>query len=247
MDLSDSFTVRNSELESRVSPKTNPVTLAAVGILIALLTWIVYSQENADTFVIYVTAMTLWVSLFGYCVWSRGKRAEIVGTPPSVPVPKGKPSLLTPLFAGLAVGALAAIAAFYPPNLPAFDLTSLLPTAFANPAPRFSLCFTGGGTNCVVDGDTFWNEGVKIRVADIEGPETHPPRCVREADLGRRATLRLQELLNGGSFQMETTGHDEDRYRRKLRVITRDGQSFGLLLVNAGLARRWTGKRQSWC
>jgi micrococcal nuclease len=221
--------------------------LAAVVSLIAMLTWIVYSQENADTFVIYAAAMMLWVTLFGYCVWSRGKRTEMVDTRPPNPVRKGRPSLLTPLLAGLAVGALAATAVFYPPDLTAFNLTSLLPTAFANPAPRFSLCLAGRGTNCVVDGDTFWNEGVKIRMADIEGPETHPPRCTREADLGRRATLRLQELLNEGTFALATTGHDEDRYRRKLRVITRNGQSLGLLLVNEGLARRWTGKRPSWC
>jgi endonuclease YncB( thermonuclease family) len=221
--------------------------LAAVGSLIATLTWIVYSQENADTFVIYVSAMTLWVSLFGYCVWSRGKRSEMADTPPSNPLPKGRPSLLTPLFAGLAVGALAAMAVFYPPDLSALNLSSLLPTAFANPAPRFSLCLAGRGTNCVADGDTFWNEGVKIRMADIEGPETHPPRCAREADMGRRATFRLQELLNEGAFELATPGRDEDRYRRKLRVITRNGQSLGLLLVNEGLARKWTGKRQSWC
>jgi len=189
--------------------------------------------------------MTLWVSLFGYCVWSRGKRTEMVETPEFIPPSKAKSSLQTPLFAGLAVGAL--VAAFYLPNLPTFDLASLLPTAFANPAPRFGLCSTGSGANCVIDGDTFWNQGVKIRVADIDSPETHPPRCMREADLGRRATLRLQELLNQGPFQLETKSRDEDRYRRKLRVITRDGQSLGLLLVNEGLARGRTGKRQSWC
>lgn len=48
--------------------------------------------------------------------------------------------------------------------------------AMASPAPRvFSVCHTGGGTNCVVDGDTVWVDGVKIRVADIDAPETHPP------------------------------------------------------------------------
>jgi endonuclease YncB( thermonuclease family) len=55
----------------------------------------------------------------------------------------------------------------------------------------FTLCETGGGVNCVVDGDTIWIDGEKIRVADIDAPETHAPRCRAEAELGRRATLRL--------------------------------------------------------
>jgi micrococcal nuclease len=233
--------------KASVSPKANPFTLAAVAILFALLTRYVHAHENADTFVIYAAAMALCVLLFGYCLWNGRKRAETATAPAPVSAPKRRPSLLAPLSAGLAVGASVGLAILYPPNLPALDLTSLLPTAFANPAPRFSLCVTGSGTNCVVDGDMFWNEGVQIRVADIDSPEIHPPRCTREADLGHRAALRLQELLNEGRFQLQTKGRDQDRHRHKLRVITRDGQSLGLLLVNEGLARKRTGKRQSWC
>jgi endonuclease YncB( thermonuclease family) len=99
----------------------------------------------------------------------------------------------------------------------------------------------------VVDGDTFWNEGVDIRVADIDAPETHPSRCPREADLGNRATLRFQELLNQGTFTLQSIDRDEDQYGRKLRVVIRDGQSLGMRLVDEGLARPWTGSRKPWC
>ena len=34
----------------------------------------------------------------------------------------------------------------------------------------FGFCHTGGGENCVVDGDTFWIDGNKVRVADIDAP-----------------------------------------------------------------------------
>ncbi|MCW2351816.1 thermonuclease family protein [Sphingobium sp. B12D2B] len=111
----------------------------------------------------------------------------------------------------------------------------------------FALCHTGGGTNCVVDGDTVWLDGVKIRIADIDAPETHPPRCQREAALGNRATLRLQQLLNDGAFSVEAADRDEDRYGRKLRIITRRGQSLGAMLVSEGLARSWSGARRLWC
>lgn len=113
---------------------------------------------------------------------------------------------------------------------------------------HFSLCFRGGGRNCVVDGDTLWLDGAKIRVADIDTPETHPPRCAREAELGRRATERLQALLNAGPFSVEEAGdRDTDRYGRQLRVLTRKGDSLGDQLVREGLARPWEGKRRPWC
>lgn len=111
----------------------------------------------------------------------------------------------------------------------------------------FSLCHFGGGTNCVVDGDTIWFQGVKIRIADIDAPETHPPRCEYEADLGDRATQRLRSLLNEGPIDLQSADRDEDQYGRKLRIVTRGGQSLGSMLVAEGLARPWTGHREPWC
>src|SRR4249919_347673 len=49
------------------------------------------------------------------------------------------------------------------------------PAVEASPAVHFSLCHIGGGQNCVVDGDTIWFNGQKIRLADIDTPETHDP------------------------------------------------------------------------
>lgn len=113
---------------------------------------------------------------------------------------------------------------------------------------RFGFCHIGGGINCVVDGDTIWMEGVKIRIADIDAPETHPPRCVAEAELGDRATRRLQQLLNAGPVTLEPIARDEDRYGRKLRLIMRNGASLGEALVSEGLARPYHGgPRQGWC
>jgi micrococcal nuclease len=112
---------------------------------------------------------------------------------------------------------------------------------------RFGLCHSGDARNCVVDGDTFWSGGVKIRIADIDTPETHPPRCAAEAARGEAATVRLQALLNDGPFALEPIDRDSDRYGRKLRIVTRDGVSIGGILVNEGLARWYGGGRQPWC
>ena len=112
---------------------------------------------------------------------------------------------------------------------------------------RFGFCHSGGGRDCVVDGDTFWFAGEKYRIADIDTPETHPARCAEEAALGEAATGRLRDWLNAGAFTLESTGRDTDRYGRKLRIVTRDGASVGSALVAEGLARPWEGRRRPWC
>jgi endonuclease YncB( thermonuclease family) len=113
---------------------------------------------------------------------------------------------------------------------------------------RFYYCGTSGLNNCVVDGDTFWLNKVKIRVADIDAPETEQAKCKSERDRGFAAKVRLRELLNAGGFDVESFGtRDEDQYGRKLRVVTRDGRSLGGILVQEGLARPWTGHRMPWC
>jgi endonuclease YncB( thermonuclease family) len=115
-------------------------------------------------------------------------------------------------------------------------------------AVRIDVCVSATRVNCVVDGDTIWLHGVKIRIADIDTPEIFSPKCASEKARGERAKYRLVELLNVGPFQLVRYGdRDADRYGRKLRVIERDGQSLGMILVGEGLARRWDGARRPWC
>jgi endonuclease YncB( thermonuclease family) len=111
----------------------------------------------------------------------------------------------------------------------------------------FGLCHDGGGYNCVVDGDTIYYQGVKIRIADIDTPETHEPRCAEEAQRGAAATRRMHQLVNAGSFRLNSISRDEDNYGRKLRVISRRGESLGGVLVDEGLARWYAGGRRPWC
>jgi len=112
---------------------------------------------------------------------------------------------------------------------------------------NFSECSGPIRISCVVDGDTFWLQGEKIRIADINAPEVSEPQCPTETQLGARATERLVVLLNAGPFSLETADRDEDKYGRKLRIVTRGGDSLGKTLVNEGLAESWKGYRGSWC
>ncbi|MGN6356949.1 MAG: thermonuclease family protein [Novosphingobium sp.] len=149
----------------------------------------------------------------------------------------------------LVVAPLAAVAAAAlwdgPPRGEALALPR--PIAQDREAARFVSCTQGGRQACVVDGDTIWYRGTKIRLADVNTPETGQPRCTREGELVAAATLRLTELLNAGPFSLEPIDRDRDRYGRALRVISRGGRSLGDTLAAEGLAEPWRGYRGNWC
>jgi micrococcal nuclease len=111
----------------------------------------------------------------------------------------------------------------------------------------FPVCAGSVRSTCVVDGDTFWLEGVKYRVADYNTPEIGQPQCPTEAALGRKATSRFAQLLSEGPFEMRRIDRDEDQYGRKLRIVERNGKSVGEILVAEGLAHQWRGRREGWC
>lgn len=112
---------------------------------------------------------------------------------------------------------------------------------------EFTICTGAVRANCVVDGDTFWFEGTKIRIADIDAPEITEPACAGEAEAGEMAKMRLLELLNAGPFRLIAGWRDTDRYGRKLRVVARNDVSLGALIVREGIARSWGGPKFGWC
>ena len=113
---------------------------------------------------------------------------------------------------------------------------------------KFTFCSDGSQRYCVVDGDTIYFAGIKIRVVDIDTPEIHDYKCEQELKRGLRAKSRLLELLNEGPFTIVSNGgDDEDRYGRKLRRLMRNRLSLGESLVDEGLARPYAGGRRSWC
>lgn len=132
------------------------------------------------------------------------------------------------------------------------DTLSDFATLATTPTPdslsaSFSFCGSDRHVNCVVDGDTFWFQGEKIRIADIDTPELSPARCEAERIKGEAAKARLLALLNTGTFSLSAGLRDEDKYGRKLRTVTRSGRSLGDTLVHEKLARRWEGARHPWC
>lgn len=130
---------------------------------------------------------------------------------------------------------------------PKGEAMPLLASAEDTHRAQFSRCAFGSRAHCVIDGDTIWYQGTKIRIADINTPELSEPQCAREAELAEEATQRLTALLNQGAFSLEDIDRSHDQYGRRLQIITRDGASLGDRLVDEGLAETWTGSRSSWC
>lgn len=114
----------------------------------------------------------------------------------------------------------------------------------ALPAAAIELCGSGARVTCVVDGDTVWIEGEKIRIEDIDTPENNG-RCVEERRIAVEAAGMLTDLLNQGNPQIERSG--KDRYGRTLARILVGGQSVSDQLIAAGLAKVWEGHKSSWC
>ena len=111
-------------------------------------------------------------------------------------------------------------------------------------AAALAICPAGPRDNCVHDGDSFWLNGERVRIADIDAPELNG-RCRYESELALAARRRLLDLLNAGPNTIRRTGRD--RYGRTLALVLRGNRSVGDMLVSEGLARTWSGRREPWC
>jgi len=117
-------------------------------------------------------------------------------------------------------------------------------TTKSRPIP---ICGSGPRITCVVDGDTFWLNGEKVRLEGIDTPETTNGVCGGEAErrLGRVATARLAEILGDGDLSVSRSGFD--RFGRTLATATVNGRDVGAILVSERLARNWPDGNEFWC
>lgn len=112
----------------------------------------------------------------------------------------------------------------------------------------------------VVDGDTYdiagelWPGQVltreRVRLADWDTPEPGGRAgCPREADLAAQATAMVRRMMAeaGMRVYVQHTGK-RGSLNRPLVHIWIDGQSLGVALAEAGLARPWErGRAEEWC
>ncbi|AKQ43026.2 hypothetical protein CP97_00905 [Aurantiacibacter atlanticus] len=123
------------------------------------------------------------------------------------------------------------------------------PTATDAEAAWFQICKGAIRYTCVIDGDTIWYRGEKIRVLGIDAPEVSSPGCPREEELGERATYALRDILNEGPFTLSRDGFEPNRdiYDRLLRRVTREGEPIAERLIWQGLAVRYRAAGPGWC
>ncbi|WP_226661321.1 thermonuclease family protein [Alteriqipengyuania lutimaris] len=175
-----------------------------------------------------------------------GLRSSQRGTPRANTRASSWRGAITPLTIVLPLGLFAVL---FPWKAVMGEAASDNPSAPVPVSAQFALCVGGSRHTCVVDGDTIWLNGEKIRIADIDAPEISQPSCEAERIAGTRATEHLTRWLNEGAFEVHPNpdGRDTDRYGRKLRVLARSGESAVKALEAEGLATRWGDSGREWC
>lgn len=98
---------------------------------------------------------------------------------------------------------------------------------------------------CVVDGDTFWYHGEKMRLLDVDTPAVDGA-CPHEQQLAAQATDLLLALLTSGIVSISRHGFD-DYQRTLVRVKTRDGRVGPTLLAQELADPFGDGIRPNWC
>jgi endonuclease YncB( thermonuclease family) len=110
-------------------------------------------------------------------------------------------------------------------------------------ATEFRQCYEGGA-NCVVDGQTIYAAGQRIKIAGMVAPGIDQASCEGERDRGIEAAVGLASLLNRGRVVVGPPVRDaEGTWRRKVEV---GGRDVAAAMIAANLARPEYGPR-SWC
>ncbi|MEH7826601.1 thermonuclease family protein [Gemmobacter denitrificans] len=117
-------------------------------------------------------------------------------------------------------------------------------------APHEQLSEQGCRIGAVLDGDTVHLIcGTVTETARLHGydaPETRDAACEAERALGKRATLRLRELVADAQPGIADLGRD--KYGRRLIRLRLNGQDVADRMVAEGLATPYAGgKRINWC
>lgn len=115
-------------------------------------------------------------------------------------------------------------------------------------AGPLEFCGKGARINCLVDGDTIWIDGKKLRLTGYDTPEPTTNICGGKAEiaLAKKASARVLDLLNTQSWGVKYSGKF-DKYDRELVSIDVAGQDLGAILIAERLARKFPNGDEFWC
>lgn len=93
----------------------------------------------------------------------------------------------------------------------------------------------------IIDGDTVAIDGERIRILNIDAPETRGARCEAELIAGLRAKERLAQLLRAGPVTIRRCDGSRclDRFGRTLARLEAGAGDVGEALVAEGRALPW--------
>ena len=91
------------------------------------------------------------------------------------------------------------------------------------------------------DGDTF---KATFRLQGVDTPELKG-KCAYETSIAKKAKIFTEKFLKRKLVSISTFGID--KYGRVLAKVSSGEDDLGELLISEGLARKWRGKRESWC
>jgi micrococcal nuclease len=125
----------------------------------------------------------------------------------------------------------------------AISLLMVLPAAAAEYPVKYLGNFDGDSLTIEIDG-----RRDKLRLSDVDTAEIHA-KCPAEKDLATRARDFTRTWAMRSDLILTTGKREREKYGRLLGTLTNtDGESLGEKLIEAGLAVRWTGRRnQHWC
>lgn len=104
----------------------------------------------------------------------------------------------------------------------------------------------------IIDGDSIAVGAERMRIMNIDAPETRAARCEAELIKGLAAKARLAEIIRAGGVTVDRcepdTGRCHDRYGRALvNLTTPAGADIGHVLIAEGHALHWApGHRAKW-
>jgi len=121
--------------------------------------------------------------------------------------------------------------------------------AGAAAAEPLKVCSGKVRINCLVDGDTIWLDGRKLRMTGYDTPEPTSQICGGEAEvsLAHKATARALELMNTRQWTVEHSGEIDATGSRELVTIRIEGRDLGEILIEEGFAREWPDGNEFWC
>jgi endonuclease YncB( thermonuclease family) len=121
--------------------------------------------------------------------------------------------------------------------------------SFRGVSPRpMPICGAGARENCVINGKTFWLNGLNIRISNIDTPRIDG-RCAEESRVASEAARTLARLLDRQRIEIRSMGRKKDDEYLLAEIYTPDGD-VSEKMVRWRVAVPWRGRQEpveTWC